>query len=117
MSKRRKRAAKEATPPPAPRRYRVEIKKAAVKEYEGLPATVKKDVKDKLRELETDPRPPDCEKLKGVPKGRPDLYRVRVGDWRIVYAVFDKMLLVLVVGVRDRKEVYAALRTFIGRAN
>lgn len=106
-----------APAPPAPRVYRVEIKKPAVKEYEGLPAAVKKDVKNKLRELEKDPRPPDCEKLKGVPKGKPDLYRVRVGDWRIVYTVFDKVLLVLVVGIRDRKEVYAALWTFIGRAN
>ena len=55
-----------------------------------------------MRGLASQPRPPGCEKLVG-----PDnLYRIRVGDYRIVYQVRDEVLLVLVLKIGHRREVY-----------
>ena len=55
-----------------------------------------------MRGLASQPRPPGCEKLVG-----PDnLYRIRVGDYRIVYQVRDEVLLVLVVKIGHRREIY-----------
>jgi mRNA interferase RelE/StbE len=51
--------------------------------------------------LRVNPRPPGCKKL----QGRPD-YRIRVGDYRILYRVFNHELVVLVVDVDNRKDVY-----------
>jgi mRNA interferase RelE/StbE len=55
-----------------------------------------------IRGLATDPRPPGCEKLVGVE----DLYRIRVGDYRIIYQIQTAVLLVLVVKIGHRREVY-----------
>jgi mRNA interferase RelE/StbE len=55
-----------------------------------------------MRGLATDPRPPGCEKLAGVA----DLFRIRVGDYRIIYHIRDEALLVLVVKIGHRREVY-----------
>jgi mRNA interferase RelE/StbE len=55
-----------------------------------------------MRELGSQPRPPGCEKLAGVE----DFYRIRVGDYRIVYQIRDEVLLVLVVKIGHRREVY-----------
>ncbi len=56
----------------------------------------------KLRALAEDPRPRGCKKL----AGREDIWRVRVGDYRVLYQILDDALLVLVVRVRHRKDVY-----------
>jgi mRNA interferase RelE/StbE len=55
-----------------------------------------------MRELATQPRPVGCDKLVGTE----DLYRIRVGDYRIIYQVRDELLLVLVVKIGHRREVY-----------
>jgi mRNA interferase RelE/StbE len=55
-----------------------------------------------IRGLATDPRPPGCEKLVGVE----DLYRIRVRDYRIIYQIQTAVLLVLVVKIGHRREVY-----------
>jgi mRNA interferase RelE/StbE len=55
-----------------------------------------------LRKLASQPRPKQAKKLAGMD----DLYRVRAGDYRIVYKIEDKKLLVLVVRVAHRKEIY-----------
>ena len=55
-----------------------------------------------MRGLAGQPRPPGCDKLVGLE----DLYRIRVGDYRIVYQVRDEVLLVLVVKIGHRREVY-----------
>ena len=55
-----------------------------------------------MRGLANDPRPPGCDKLAGVE----NLYRIRVGDYRVVYQIRDEMLLVLVVKIGHRREVY-----------
>ena len=55
-----------------------------------------------MRGLASQPRPPGCEKLVGPE----NLYRIRVGDYRIVYQVRDEVLLVLVLKIGHRREVY-----------
>ena len=56
----------------------------------------------KLDALEENPRPFGVEKMAGPA----DLYRVRVGDWRIVYAIRDRELVVIVIRIGNRREVY-----------
>ena len=83
-------------------RFEVLIKPSAVKELESLPR--KKDrqrVAARIRRLAEDPRPPGCQKLSGR-----DRYRIRQGVYRIVYAIRDQQLIVVVVKIGHRKDVY-----------
>jgi len=57
-----------------------------------------------IGDLSEDPRPPGCRKMEGV-----DLYRIRVGDWRVLYQIRDFRLMVVVVQVGHRREVYRGL--------
>lgn len=82
--------------------YRVELKPSAARAVRKLAADVRRRVIARAEALAADPRPPGAEKLEGVR----DLYRVRVGDYRIIYQVADKVLLVLVVRVGHRRDVY-----------
>ena len=84
-------------------KYRLLIKPSAVKEIEAIP--FKKDrqrILERIAILADNPRPFGCEKLSGQ-----DKYRVRQGRYRIVYAVEDEILLVYMVKVCHRKEVYS----------
>lgn len=81
---------------------RLLIKPSAVKEIEAIPS--KKDrqrLVERLLKLADNPRPPGSEKLSGQ-----DKYRVRQGRYRILYAIEDDNLLVYVVKVGHRKDVY-----------
>ncbi len=83
--------------------YRVLIKPSAAKEIEAIDQ--KRDrqrIVATILALADEPRPVGCEKL----AGERDRYRVRVGRYRIVYSIADDELLVLVVRVADRKDVY-----------
>ncbi len=82
--------------------YHVELAPAAVRQLRKLERGVQARVEAKINSLQQNPRPPGVEKLEGAES----LYRVRVGDFRIVYQINDKRLLVLVVKVADRKDVY-----------
>jgi mRNA interferase RelE/StbE len=64
--------------------------------------SLKRRLTKALRALENDPRPAGCVKL----QGGDELYRVRIGDYRIVYQVQDAMLLVLVAQIGHRREIY-----------
>ena len=82
--------------------YRVEIKKSAAKELDAIAG--KKDrqrIVDRILSLASDPRPPGAEKLSGQEK-----YRVRQGDFRILYEIQDSLRVVSIVKIGDRKEVY-----------
>ncbi len=83
-------------------RYSVELKPSARKELERLPGRVIERIVPRLEALEEEPRPAGCKKLKG---GR-DEWRIRVGDYRVVYTVDDVKLRVSVTRVRHRSEVY-----------
>jgi mRNA interferase RelE/StbE len=54
-----------------------------------------------IQALSTNPRPHGCKKLKGR-----DGYRIRKGDFRIIYDVYDKLLIIEVIAVGDRKDIY-----------
>ena len=82
--------------------YRVVISKSAEKELSKLPAQVISRIVPVLQSLEKDPRPVGCKKLKGFK----NLWRVRVGNYRIIYAVDDVILLVDVREIGDRKDIY-----------
>ena len=82
--------------------YTVEVKPAARKELEALPDNVLSRVMRKLEALGETPRPAGCKKL----KGSKDQWRVRVGDWRVVYIIDDAAKVVSVTRIAHRREVY-----------
>ena len=82
--------------------YKVAILPAALLQLAGLPRPDQKRVANKIDRLSTDPRPPGAQKL----QTDRDLYRLRVGKYRVIYAVEDVRLTVLVVRVGHRREVY-----------
>ncbi len=83
--------------------YRVLIKPSAAKEIEAVdPKKDRQRIVAGIRSLADDPRPPGCEKL----AGEDDRYRIRVGRYRVIYSVGDGALLVVVVRVGHRKDVY-----------
>jgi mRNA interferase RelE/StbE len=83
-------------------RYTVEVKPPARKELEALPDNMLARVVRKLDALRDAPRPAGCKKLKGYE----DQWRVRVGDWRVVYIIDDAAKLVSVTRIAHRREVY-----------
>lgn len=83
--------------------YKVFIKPSAAKEIEAVGQREDRQrIVTRIRSLARDPRPFGSERLTG--KG--DLYRIRVGRYRVVYSVGDAELVVLVVRVGHRKDVY-----------
>ena len=84
--------------------YKVFIKPSAAKELEAIGSRKdRRRVVDRIRSLAIEPRPPGCQKLSGAEK-----YRVRQGAYRIVYSIEDDRLVVTVVRVGHRREVYRA---------
>lgn len=82
-------------------KYKVLIKKPAVKELEALPMKDRKLVAKRIQALGNNPRPPGCKKLSGEEK-----YRVRQGPYRILYLIEDDEIIVIVVKVGHRRDVY-----------
>ena len=82
--------------------YLVSIDRAAAKVLLGFPEKDQLRIRDRIDALAANPRPADCKKL----QGEDGLYRIRSGDYRVVYAIRDKQLVVLVVRIGDRKDVY-----------
>ena len=87
-------------------KYRIYFRKTAAKELEKLPKATLRKVVDRIEDLSTNPRPAGCEKL-----SRLELYRIRQGDYRIVYSIQDSELTIWVIKVGHRKEVYKRLPT------
>jgi mRNA interferase RelE/StbE len=83
-------------------KYSVEVKPPARKELEALPDELLARVVRKLDALGDAPRPAGCRKLKGYE----DQWRIRVGDWRVVYIIDDAAKLVSVTRIAHRREVY-----------
>ena len=82
-------------------RYRLRIKPSAVKELESVPKKDQPKIVSKIRSLADDPRPPGSQKLSGDEK-----YRIRQGVYRILYLIGDEELIVVVVKIAHRKDVY-----------
>ena len=83
-------------------RYSLEIKQSAQKELDAVDDSVFRRIDRKILALADNPRPPGCKKLRGYK----DQWRVRVGDWRVVYLIDDEAKLVTITRVAHRREVY-----------
>jgi mRNA interferase RelE/StbE len=81
--------------------YQVILPKSAQKELDRLPNQIEARILTALTGLETQPRPVGCKKLRGE-----SAWRIRVGDYRVVYEIHDKVLQVIVVTIGHRREVY-----------
>lgn len=82
--------------------YEIVIKKSAAKRIATLPKAIKESVFSNIFELSDEPRPSGCKKL----KGEDNAWRIRVGDYRIIYSIFDDRLIIEVIRVSHRKDVY-----------
>jgi mRNA interferase RelE/StbE len=82
--------------------YRIEFAKSAAKSFRKLPKKIRKALTIKIDSLSSVPRPQGSEKL----EGGEDLHRIRQGDYRVIYQIKDRVLLVLVVKVGHRREIY-----------
>ena len=81
--------------------YKICIKPSAVKELKKIPKKVLQKVVEKIKGLAFDPRPPGCEKLSSEER-----FRIRQGDYRIVYTIEDEKLIVIVVKIGYRRDDY-----------
>lgn len=82
-------------------KYSLLIKKSAAKELEEIPKKDRLLVIGKIQALAKDPRPPNSKKLSGD-----DKYRIRQGNYRILYEIDDDKIIVTVVKIGDRKDIY-----------
>ncbi len=81
--------------------YKISIKRSAAKELEKIALPDRKRIVEKIRDLASDPRPPGCKKLSGQEK-----YRLRQGNYRILYQIHDDELIIMVVKIGHRRDVY-----------
>ena len=82
--------------------YQVLIQAAAQRQLRKLPPPIQKTLIDLIESLGHDPRPPGCTKL----RGRDNRYRVRWGDYRVIYTIEDGALIVRVIKVGHRRDFY-----------
>ena len=85
--------------------YRIEILPTAQKELASLPKAIRIRIGKKIDSLQTNPTPQGVKLLKGKDR---EAYRVRVGDYRILYQIKKDILTVLVIKIGHRREVYRA---------
>jgi mRNA interferase RelE/StbE len=82
--------------------YKIAWKQSAVKELKKLPKEMIAKILATVEKLSSNPCPPKTTKLIGTQQS----FRIRVGDYRIVYNVFSKTLIIEIVRVRHRRDVY-----------
>jgi mRNA interferase RelE/StbE len=82
--------------------YTVDLSPHARRQLRRLPQRTQDRILRGIHALADEPRPPDVAKLRATE----DTYRIRVGDYRVVYEIHDRVLLVLVVEVAHRRDVY-----------
>lgn len=82
--------------------YRVEVARRAIKSIAGLPRKEQRRIQAAIDLLAEEPRPPSCVAL----SGEESVYLVRIGDYRILYEVIDTRLVIQVIRVGHRRDVY-----------
>jgi mRNA interferase RelE/StbE len=82
--------------------YRVVVERSAEKDLRRLPFDVRTRIADALRSLAKDPRPVGSRKLAGTKHD----WRIRIGDYRVIYEIADSIRIVRVYRVRHRREAY-----------
>jgi mRNA interferase RelE/StbE len=88
-------------------KYAFRWRERAVRQLRAIPQPAALTILQALAPLGDDPRRPDANVKKLT--GYEDRYRLRVGDYRVIYDVTDKELIILVVGVGHRREIYRAM--------
>ena len=83
--------------------YELLFRKSVAKDLRGFPKQDVQRILQRIRSLASDPKPPGCERLSGLER-----YRIRQGAYRIIYEIVDDRLIVLIVKVGHRKEIYRA---------
>ena len=86
--------------------YKLAVKPSVEKDLRGLPKTVVGGVVKRIEDLPTEPFPPGCVRLEAAER----LFRIRIGDYRVVYEVDGKARLITVHYVRHRRDVYRHIR-------
>jgi mRNA interferase RelE/StbE len=82
--------------------YQITLRKRAIKALENIPEPYYSNIKEAIYSLADDPRPQGYKRLKGR-----TAYRIRVADYRIIYDISDDILLIDVIDLGHRKEIYA----------
>ena len=82
-------------------KYSIFIENYALKQLKQIDKEVIPKIKEGISMLSTNPRPFGYIKLKGI-----DAYRIKIGDYRIIYEIEDKILIIKVVAIAHRKDVY-----------
>jgi mRNA interferase RelE/StbE len=82
--------------------YKVALTSSAAKELQKLPTHLVARVFPRIEKLASNPRPPSCKKIQGGDRE----WRIRIGDYRVVYTVDEKNFFVEVTRIRHRKDVY-----------
>jgi mRNA interferase RelE/StbE len=82
--------------------YQIKFKSSAAKEFRKLPSIVKERIQETINQLIENPRPSGVVKLKGDDR----LFRIHIGDYRIIYEIDDSAKLVFITRVRHRQDVY-----------
>lgn len=85
--------------------YQIRVKPQAEKSLAKIPHPHRRRIAKVIDALVRTPRPGGCKKLVGAD----DAYRIRVGDYRIVYEIVDKILTVYIIRVAHRKDIYRSL--------
>jgi mRNA interferase RelE/StbE len=85
--------------------YKIIIDDKALNELANLPRKIQRQITNKIDNLSSDPRPAGCK----IIQQDKSLYRIRSGDYRIVYQIREKQVLVLVVSIGHRKDIYRKL--------
>lgn len=81
--------------------YLVSFRSSAVKELHKLPLPARKQVYELIDSLAGDPRPRGVKKMAGV-----EAWRIRVGDYRVIYSIVDQQLVIEIIKLGNRREVY-----------
>ena len=82
--------------------YKISIVRSALRSLQKIEKKTQKRIEKKIDTLASNPIPEDSKKL----KGKRDLYRIRVGDYRIVYIIENRKLVVLIIKIGHRREIY-----------
>lgn len=91
-------------------RYRIEVLPSAEQDIADLPEPARGRIVDAIDTLADNPRPPGVKKMEGYK----NLFRIRVGQHRVAYAIHDKVLLVLIAAAGNRDKIYKLLKRRMG---
>jgi mRNA interferase RelE/StbE len=82
--------------------FRIEFARAAEKDLRGVDRRYLSKILESIEGLQNQPRPQGCKKL----VGSQNTYRIRIGDYRVIYEIEDSVLVILIVRIRHRQDVY-----------